>query len=164
MSFVQLGHTDLVSFFSLFFFNDTATTEIYTLSLHDALPISNALGSPFISRSTEHEPSMPPAGQPRLSLNTMTSMAGIFPGWLEATCSQPHRSYTVRASASGLTVKVAHGSGRPSNSSSISRRPTPAPRRSGSTAHSITANLSAALTSPGGVRFVRCHHSPAGIG
>src|SRR5688572_31558613 len=27
------------SFFSLFFFNDTATTEIYTLSLHDALPI-----------------------------------------------------------------------------------------------------------------------------
>src|SRR2546430_8420863 len=28
-----------ISFF--FFFNDTATTEIYTLSLHDALPISN---------------------------------------------------------------------------------------------------------------------------
>src|SRR5215204_7287382 len=29
--------------FSLFFFNDTATTEIYTLSLHDALPISSTL-------------------------------------------------------------------------------------------------------------------------
>src|SRR5260370_39197249 len=28
--------------FSFFFFNDTATTEIYTLSLHDALPISLA--------------------------------------------------------------------------------------------------------------------------
>src|SRR5437763_3847684 len=26
-------------FFSFFFFNDTAPTEIYTLSLHDALPI-----------------------------------------------------------------------------------------------------------------------------
>src|SRR3712207_9195836 len=25
---------------TIFFFNDTATTEIYTLSLHDALPIS----------------------------------------------------------------------------------------------------------------------------
>ena len=25
--------------FGVFFFNDTATTEIYTLSLHDALPI-----------------------------------------------------------------------------------------------------------------------------
>src|SRR3712207_9184030 len=30
-----------LSFF--FFFNDTATTEIYTLSLHDALPISDAV-------------------------------------------------------------------------------------------------------------------------
>src|SRR5207302_3381962 len=31
--------TFLHPFFILFFFNDTATTEIYTLSLHDALPI-----------------------------------------------------------------------------------------------------------------------------
>src|SRR5258708_18543767 len=30
----------ILSFRFLFFFNDTATTEIYTLSLHDALPIS----------------------------------------------------------------------------------------------------------------------------
>src|SRR2546422_7551785 len=29
--------------FCFFFFNDTATTEIYTLSLHDALPISIAV-------------------------------------------------------------------------------------------------------------------------
>src|SRR6266508_7047121 len=29
-----------VFFFLFFFFNDTATTEIYTLSLHDALPIA----------------------------------------------------------------------------------------------------------------------------
>src|SRR6476469_10426544 len=29
-----------LSIFLVFFFNDTATTEIYTLSLHDALPIS----------------------------------------------------------------------------------------------------------------------------
>src|SRR3712207_7651775 len=28
-----------------FFFNDTATTEIYTLSLHDALPIWDGVGS-----------------------------------------------------------------------------------------------------------------------
>src|SRR6478752_10556427 len=28
--------------FHFFFFNDTATTEIYTLSLHDALPVSPA--------------------------------------------------------------------------------------------------------------------------
>src|SRR2546422_6153871 len=30
----------LLSLILFFFFNDTATTEIYTLSLHDALPIS----------------------------------------------------------------------------------------------------------------------------
>src|SRR2546422_3051801 len=32
-------------FFFFFFFNDTATTEIYTLSLHDALPISDSAAS-----------------------------------------------------------------------------------------------------------------------
>src|SRR5258708_21855657 len=47
----------------LFFFNDTATTEIYTLSLHDALPISKnwsqaldrirGLGNRVRSRSPE---------------------------------------------------------------------------------------------------------------
>src|SRR2546425_6386329 len=37
-------HTSLVNvIFVFFFFNDTATTEIYTLSLHDALPIYSAL-------------------------------------------------------------------------------------------------------------------------
>src|SRR2546428_4996550 len=35
----------LVFFF--FFFNDTATTEIYTLSLHDALPIFDSTGWRF---------------------------------------------------------------------------------------------------------------------
>src|SRR3712207_8975528 len=34
-----------------FFFNDTATTEIYTLSLHDALPISAVLGNPYLKWS-----------------------------------------------------------------------------------------------------------------
>src|SRR2546422_9659350 len=33
----------LLCIVSFFFFNDTATTEIYTLSLHDALPISGRL-------------------------------------------------------------------------------------------------------------------------
>src|SRR5437016_7691381 len=32
-----------------FFFNDTATTEIYTLSLHDALPISKALRGELVA-------------------------------------------------------------------------------------------------------------------
>src|SRR5690625_7408413 len=37
MTLYSLFHSSL--FFSCFFFNDTATTEIYTLSLHDALPL-----------------------------------------------------------------------------------------------------------------------------
>src|SRR2546430_11899723 len=35
-----------------FFFNDTATTEIYTLSLHDALPILVAQTQPFTATVT----------------------------------------------------------------------------------------------------------------
>src|SRR5215216_8006445 len=42
-------------FFFFFFFNDTATTEIYTLSLHDALPIScncwSCIASPLSGRT-----------------------------------------------------------------------------------------------------------------
>src|SRR6266536_6138383 len=38
--FTPSGQTTFPLFFIFFFFNDTATTEIYTLSLHDALPIS----------------------------------------------------------------------------------------------------------------------------
>ena len=34
----MVSNSGCIAFF--FFFNDTATTEIYTLSLHDALPIS----------------------------------------------------------------------------------------------------------------------------
>src|SRR6266571_9050768 len=34
----------MINFCYFFFFNDTATTEIYTLSLHDALPIERGIG------------------------------------------------------------------------------------------------------------------------
>src|SRR5260370_41753827 len=39
--FIFLFNIRLPHLFFFFFFNDTATTEIYTLSLHDALPISS---------------------------------------------------------------------------------------------------------------------------
>src|SRR2546429_9539125 len=39
----SIHHAPLLLTF--FFFNDTATTEIYTLSLHDALPISRRCGA-----------------------------------------------------------------------------------------------------------------------
>src|SRR3712207_8040327 len=40
----------------LFFFNDTATTEIYTLSLHDALPIFGGRQGGLIGLSRSHKP------------------------------------------------------------------------------------------------------------
>src|SRR2546430_6959238 len=54
----------LMHFSVFFFFNDTATTEIYTLSLHDALPIS---GSPAPPRPSPRRPGRtgpPGAGSP----------------------------------------------------------------------------------------------------
>src|SRR6266480_7677978 len=50
-----------------FFFNDTATTEIYTLSLHDALPIS--------ARSRLRR-GPPPTRSPRLSPRATPNAAG----------------------------------------------------------------------------------------
>src|SRR5476651_632532 len=58
-----------------FFFNDTATTEIYTLSLHDALPIactgrlSNRVYSFFVETG-EREAAFKP--EPGLSVTLMT--------------------------------------------------------------------------------------------
>src|SRR2546425_3923517 len=45
---VLLAYLTVLCFF--FFFNDTATTEIYTLSLHDALPICPRIHRPVRSR------------------------------------------------------------------------------------------------------------------
>src|SRR5258708_20814327 len=54
----------LMSFF--FFFNDTATTEIYTLSLHDALPISSFM--------------LPAAGLPAHARNVLLAPLAIAMG------------------------------------------------------------------------------------
>src|SRR5687767_15819398 len=42
--YIQCCCSRFYSFLCFFFFNDTATTEIYTLSLHDALPICTQVG------------------------------------------------------------------------------------------------------------------------
>src|SRR2546430_16538755 len=51
MSDIATQH--LVLIFVFFFFNDTATTEIYTLSLHDALPISPNLRARLLPCPTQ---------------------------------------------------------------------------------------------------------------
>src|SRR5450631_1563189 len=55
---VEIRTMPYIIYFLFFFFNDTATTEIYTLSLHDALPILPASGGMAATRI---------AGAPRIS-------------------------------------------------------------------------------------------------
>src|SRR5260221_3222014 len=62
-----------------FFFNDTATTEIYTLSLHDALPIS------FLARSLHWEDwrdvESSPGGRASCQIIKERPVATVFPGF-----------------------------------------------------------------------------------
>src|SRR3712207_7184193 len=81
-----------------FFFNDTATTEIYTLSLHDALPIyddgivdiavgdprhrqvvvfSGAIGTVLYTLNAPHVPELSLFGQDRKSTRLNSSHANI---------------------------------------------------------------------------------------
>src|SRR2546427_6256824 len=55
--------------FFFFFFNDTATTEIYTLSLHDALPIYAAR----VANPNDASLHRPPTSTPRPSLGDRKS-------------------------------------------------------------------------------------------
>src|SRR6202022_1368521 len=69
-----MRHAELswsISYRFFFFFNDTATTEIYTLSLHDALPISR----------TSNDPGLP------LSVGTV-----VFVNWTSATLQAEART------------------------------------------------------------------------
>src|SRR5256885_13248004 len=52
----------IILIFFFFFFNDTATTEIYTLSLHDALPISRTTSPP--KKRASPLPTRPPFRAP----------------------------------------------------------------------------------------------------
>src|SRR5438552_13776951 len=57
-----------------FFFNTTATTEIYTLSLHDALPILGASGGSDRMTATARSPKDTAAPQTELHLKMLRQM------------------------------------------------------------------------------------------
>src|SRR5258708_21924404 len=60
----------LLSTSSFFFFNDTATTEIYTLSLHDALPIFH------LNRASTRAPKRAPPFKRRIHTLHIRTEAG----------------------------------------------------------------------------------------
>src|SRR6266511_5507876 len=67
---MTLAYMGLCRFF-LFFFNDTATTEIYTLSLHDALPIRQPASlSNALPRHDHHEYGPGPSDRKSTRLNS----------------------------------------------------------------------------------------------
>src|SRR2546429_6010286 len=91
-----------------FFFNDTATTEIYTLSLHDALPILTltlpsstlTVHLPAPSMSKRYELVMPAvfdasARLSRLSKNSFTPVMGANPRSEEHTSELQSRLHLV---------------------------------------------------------------------
>src|SRR6266566_2421029 len=82
----------LFLFFLFFFFNDTATTEIYTLSLHDALPVSSP-GWPVAARHSGFAPCVG-ATAPAATAPTVT----VGPA-LMTTREAPVRSPTRAASS-----------------------------------------------------------------
>src|SRR6266545_7818729 len=69
-------------FLLFFFFNDTATTEIYTLSLHDALPtslLSSAIGAPPSSSGPPRGPQGNHSGCRRTPPHTLESSSREHP-------------------------------------------------------------------------------------
>src|SRR5258705_2530811 len=66
-------------FLSFFFFNDTATTEIYTLSLHDALPIWScaARATRRVSRRSARRATASRSARDRKSTRLNSSHLGI---------------------------------------------------------------------------------------
>src|SRR3989449_5964101 len=85
--------------FIFFFFNDTATTEIYTLSLHDALPICDAR---FVHQWLEGVGGRRVAFRPQvgasLGARLVTAFAGEFAGDRKSTrlnSSHGYISYAV---------------------------------------------------------------------
>src|SRR2546430_10454546 len=66
---MRLNHSEV----TFFFFNDTATTEIYTLSLHDALPIL-----PASCRIWSREPRLPESNIMNTGLNPPLDRCMVF--------------------------------------------------------------------------------------
>src|SRR2546426_2468150 len=74
-----------------FFFNDTATTEIYTLSLHDALPISSRRNRITCEPMSSRSPSTSRWGSSR---NTQVPLRLPRSRTTSASCSQRSEEHT----------------------------------------------------------------------
>src|SRR5688572_1144832 len=76
----SVPYVSFICFF-FFFFNDPATTAIYTLSLHDALPIFPLLICALIA-----DPPASPCSASKLLVTTLTASSDSSAGTYAATC------------------------------------------------------------------------------
>src|SRR2546430_17728498 len=87
----------LFSIFIFFFFNDTATTEIYTLSLHDALPIFQLRGGGLLLPDRE-------------DLGDLAKKIGLLDGGVAAErldhCQADRKSTRLNSSHSQISYAV----------------------------------------------------------
>src|SRR3712207_8953321 len=85
-----------------FFFNDTATTEIYTLSLHDALPISNRENRRIIAALASRIPELePPRDEPEAP-----ESAGETAGTAEPWSATDRKSTRLNSSHANISYAV----------------------------------------------------------
>src|SRR5216683_7829628 len=98
-----------------FFFNDTATTEIYTLSLHDALPISPSWPAPAQPPASPPTPTVGAFSFAAASLDSALFFASSTSSSLTFRISTQHRatwpSATSSSEGSGSTVQRATTNG-----------------------------------------------------
>src|SRR3712207_6944374 len=84
-----------LTFIFFFFFNDTATTEIYTLSLHDALPISIQLLPCPVASSFELYPALQPIDRLPQRIQARIKRLAAVPRSEEHTSELQSRQYLV---------------------------------------------------------------------
>src|SRR5258706_11035754 len=92
------SHRVTARHFLFFFFNDTATTEIYTLSLHDALPIFmvQTKGKPYVSPLPPDAKPVPRSEEHTSELQSLTNLVCRL--LLEKKKTAPHvRGYYTEA-------------------------------------------------------------------
>src|SRR2546429_4909345 len=107
----------IVRTYFFFFFNDTATTEIYTLSLHDALPIS---GEHQVGVAVDESRGDPGAGEVVHLVRRRPGNRGLVPDPLDAAaaCQERAARDDPRVPVAGVELRVApelerFGHGRP---------------------------------------------------
>src|SRR5215467_3644637 len=127
----------LFLFFFFFFFNDTATTEIYTLSLHDALPILRQGPPRSRSSRTSHTPS--PTYRTARSRRPPRSLSAVYATSLPAFSAVATHGHLSLAGAASAALRAGSGLAGRTASRALGHAVRSCPRSSCATSAAATA-------------------------